>query len=178
MGQDDSGRPGLRALLREDLATHGGRLASPGFHAVAVHRLGREVYRDDRPVRRLGRPLFRLGQALVTGLYGIELPLSCRIGRRLFLPHPHGVVVVAGAVLGDDCMVRHNVTLGAAGHRKPGRPVVGDRVQFGPGSIVMGAVTVGDDVLIGPGAVVVDHVPAGGRALAPRAEVRAPALPA
>jgi serine O-acetyltransferase len=50
-------------------------------------------------------------------------------------------------------------------------------VQFGPGSIVMGAVTVGDDVLIGPGAVVVDDVPAGWRALALRTEVRAPALP-
>jgi hypothetical protein len=35
-GRTDGG-PGLRALLREDLATHGGRRASPGFHAVAVH---------------------------------------------------------------------------------------------------------------------------------------------
>ncbi len=172
MGQDDGGGPGLRALVREDLETHRHDRLNPGFHALAVHRLGRAVYRDDRLLRRLGRPLYKAGQALVTGLYGIELPLSCRIGRRLFLPHPHGIVFVPGSVIGNDCMVRHNVTLGAAGHRKPGRPVVGDRVQFGPGSIVMGAVTIGDDALIGPGAVVVDDVPAGGRALAPRAEVR------
>ena len=171
MTGDEDGQPGLRELLREDFETHRRSRVSPGFHALAVYRLGRAVYRDDTPVRRLGRPLYRLGQALVTAAYGIELPLSCRIGRRLFLPHPHGVVFVPGSRIGDDCLVRHNVTLGAAGSRRPGRPVVGDRVQFGPGSIVMGAVTVGDDALIGPGAVVVEDVPAGGRARAPKAIV-------
>jgi serine O-acetyltransferase len=112
--------------------------------------------------------------AFVTAAYGIELPLGVQIGRRLALPHPQGVVFGYGSCIGDDCMVRHNVTLGAASHERDGMPTVGDRVQFGPGSIVMGAVEVGDDVRIGPGAVVISDVPAGSRVLAPVATVVPP----
>ena len=118
------------------------------------------------------RLVHRVASALITALYGIELPTAARIGRRLSLPHPQGVVLVGGSTIGDDCMVRHNVTLGAGSHDRGGFPTVGDRVEIGPGAIVMGEVTVGDEVKIGPGAVVITDVPSGGRALAPAASVR------
>lgn len=103
--------------------------------------------------------------------------MRATIGRRLHLPHPHGVVINGRCVIGDDCMIRHNVTLGAGSHTRGGFPTLGDRVQIGPGAVVMGAVTVGDDVLIGPNAVVVQDVPPGSRVLAPAATVRPPKDP-
>ena len=166
--------PTFRRLVREDLATHRGNLLDPGLHALVVHRLGRLAYSAHTPGRRALRPLFKAAQVLVVNLYGIELPLSARIGRRLRLAHAHGIVFVPRSSIGDDCLVRHNVTLGLGSVARKGSPRIGDRVQFGPGSIVMGDVTVGDDVLIGPNALVIDDVPAGSRVLAAPATVRPP----
>ena len=164
----------LAALIGEDFRANGRSRVSPGFHALVVYRFGRCVYRDGRARLRWARPLYRLGRAFVAGVYSVELPREAQIGRRLHLPHPHGVVVSSDAVIGDDCMLRHNVTIGAGSDTRGGYPTIGDRVQFGPGSIVMGAVHVGDDVMIGPGAVVVRDVPAGSRVLAPLATCRPP----
>lgn len=164
----------LLAIIREDLATNAGARLDPGFHALAVHRFGRTVLE----MRGIGRiPLWRLyrwASAFVRNVYGVELPHECRIGRRLRLSHATGVVLVAGAVIGDDCRIRHNVTLGEGSPVTGGWPVLGDRVIIAPGAIVMGDVHVGDDVLIGPNAVVIQDVPAGMRVLAPLPEIRPP----
>lgn len=161
-------------LVSEDFQTNRRRIGSSGFHALLVHRLGRAVKYNDKLLARLARPVYRCARALVESLYGIELPPEATVGRRLFLPHPHGIVLVPGCVIGDDCMIRHNVTIGAGSDTRGGFPTIGDRVQFGPGSIAMGAITIGDDVLVGPGAVVVADVPASSRVLAPAAVVRPP----
>lgn len=167
----------VRGLIAEDYVTHKRKLLSPGLHALVLHRLGTAAARRDTLRARLLRRVIGLAGTFVAAVYGIELPVKARIGRRLFLPHPQGVVLVTGCVIGDDCMIRHNVTVGAGSDTGGGYPTIGDRVQFGPGSIVMGAVHVGDDVLIGPSAVVVDDVPAGSRVLAPAAALRPPRSP-
>lgn len=166
--------PTTRELVREDFATFSRSKAHPGWHALALHRFGGAVHRAPRGRRRLGKLAYRLGRLIVGGLYHIEIPVQTRIGRRLYLPHPHGVVLHARCVIGDDCMIRHNVTIGAGSDTRGGFPTVGDRVQFGPGAVVMGDVVIGDDVLVGPNAVVVHDVPAGSRVLAPTADARPP----
>ena len=173
-GTVSGGSPALRELIREDFATHGRRPLSPGFHALAVHRLGRALQGEESLRARLLRPVFRVARVLVVNLYGVEIPPDVVVGRRLHLPHAHGVVLVPGSVVGDDCLLRHNVTLGLGSVERGGRPTLGDRVHLGPGATVVGAVDVGDDVRIGPAALVVDDVPAGSRVLAPVATVRPP----
>lgn len=161
-------------LVREDYLTHDRSKVSAGLHALWLHRVGTVLYGSDGLAARCGRPFYRLARAFVVSVYSLELPIEARIGRRLHLPHPHGIVLVRGCSVGDDCMIRHNVTIGAGSDARGGWPTIGDRVQFGPGSVVLGDVEVGDDVLIGPGAVVVDDVPSGMRVLAPVAAVRPP----
>ena len=160
-------------LVREDFRTHRHNPAATGMQALVLHRLSRAAHESRSPVARAARPLCRAAWMLVKGLYNVELPHTARIGRRVRIPHPHSVVVVEGAVVGDDCLLRHNVTLGA-GTGDGGAPVIGDRVEFGPGAMVIGSVTVGDDVLVGPGALVMQDVPAGSRVLAPLATIRPP----
>lgn len=163
----------LANTLREDFVTHGRRPLSAGFHAVAVHRLARAVHEN-----ALGGPLLRtavrLARVAVVNLYGIELPPDADLGRRLHLPHPQGVVVVPGSVVGDDCLLRHGVTLGLGSATRGGRPRLGDRVQVGPGASILGGVVIGDDVLVGPHALVIHDLPAGARAVAPVAQVHPP----
>ena len=171
--QAEQRAPGLAEQLREDLSTHGGAWTRPGFQAVAVHRVGAWARTQPRRRRAPLVVLARVLDQLVRILYGIELPAEVKVGRRLRIAHQGGVVVNGAAVIGDDCLLRHNVTIGAASEERMAEaPVLGDGVRVGPGAVIMGPVTVGDGVLIGPNAVVVADVPPGARVLAPPAEIR------
>lgn len=159
-------------LVREDYETFNRTRGHPGMHAVVLYRLAAAAQSRRGVRRRWVRVLHKVAHRLVTGVYGIEIPPEARIGRRLYLPHPHGIVINESAIIGDDCLIRHNVTIGYGRNAGGGAPTIGDRVRFGSGSIVMGAVVIGDDVHIGPNAVVISDVAAGGRVLAPVATAR------
>jgi serine O-acetyltransferase len=90
-----------------------------------------------------------------------------------------GVVIGETAVVGDDVMLYHGVTLGGRSlNRGKRHPTLGDRVTVGAGAKVLGPVWVGDDVQIGANAVVVKDVPAGAVAVGIPARIRVPNAPA
>ena len=92
--------------------------------------------------------------------YGIDIPPSTQVGPGLYINHPGGIVVNSGSVIGANCNLSHEVTLGQANRgARAGLPVVGDGVYIGPGAKIVGAVRVGDDVAIGANAVVTSDVP-------------------
>jgi serine O-acetyltransferase len=151
----------LRAVLSEDYAVHGRDPSSPGFRTLAVYRFG--VWVHDLRNRSLRWPLRRLYRLLFVRMrrsYGIELHYTVRVGRRLRLAHQNGIAIHHYARIGDDCVIRQNVTIGATGDAaRPGVPIIGSRVQIGAGAAVIGKVRIGDDVLIGPNTVVREDVP-------------------
>jgi len=161
--------PTLRALLahlREDKRANDSSLFRPGFQAMAVYRFG--VWREGISPRLLRMPFSFLYNAMyvfVRNVYGIELPSTAQIGRRLRVAHQHGIIVHPQAVIGDDCMIRQGVSIGIGRVEKMSdkrvAPILGDRVEVGAGAVIMGRVTVGDDVAIGPNAVVLTNVPNG-----------------
>ena len=171
---------GLVRLVREDFWTHGSEWSRPGFHAVAAHRLGAWLPHAPRLVRLLLRPLYRLMYVWVRNVYGIELPATTVVGRRLRFSHQSGIVIHPNARLGDDCVIRQNVTIGATNmERCLDAPVLGNRVELGAGAAVIGRVRIGDDVRIGPNAVLMTSVPAGTTVFAPQPRmVRLAARPA
>lgn len=80
------------------------------------------------------------------------------------LPHGlNGIVVSHHAVIGKNCRIYHQVTIGETGR---GAPVIGDDVVIGAGAKVVGPVQVGDRARIGPGCVVMEDVPADALVLA------------
>lgn len=83
---------------------------------------------------------------------------EAKLGRQLKLPHPNGVVVHEEAVVGDNCMIMQQVTIGMIGQGQV--PRIGNRVYIGAGAKIIGNVTVGDDARIGANAVVTKDVPA------------------
>src|SRR5690349_17865818 len=99
--------------IREDLVAHGGDSTKPGFRAVAVHRFG--VWRMTVSPKLLRAPLSVLYRFLfryVRNHYGIELPYSAKLGRRVIIEHQSGIVVHGETVIGDDCIIRQNCTFG------------------------------------------------------------------
>lgn len=145
----------------EDLKAQREGLLGLGFWALAVYRFGhaRFIVRN-KIVRAPWTIVYIILNKLVEIFCGICIGATARIGHRLSIEHHGGIVVHGAAVIGDDCMLRHGVTIGNTGMDDPlGAPTIGDRVQMGAGAKILGRVRVGNDVIIGANAVVVKDVP-------------------
>jgi serine O-acetyltransferase len=91
---------------------------------------------------------------------GAEIPLNAaHLAGGLMIPHPNGVVVHPEAVIGPNCLLFQQVTIGTG--PRPGVPRLGGHVDVGPGAKILGGVVIGDGAVIGANAVVLSDVPAG-----------------
>jgi serine O-acetyltransferase len=172
--REQDGTPlGLWALVREDYAAHGRDWTKPGFRAVAVHRFGN--WRMSIRNKLLRAPLsvaYRMMFRRVRNVYGIELPYTVKLGRRVIFEHQSGIVIHGHSEIGDECILRQGVTLGNKTLDRPyDAPVLGKRVNVGAGAKILGAVKIGDDATIGANAVVVRDVPAGAIAVGIPAQI-------
>jgi serine O-acetyltransferase len=159
---------GLFVALREDVATARSHdpaarsdlevfLTYSGLHAVWSYRLAHRLW--------LGRVFLaaRILSQLTRWLTGIEIHPGARIGRRFFIDHGMGVVIGETAVLGDDVMLYHGVTLGGKSrHHRRGEkrhPTLEDGVTVGAGAKVLGDVRIGAWSTVGANAVVTKDAP-------------------
>ncbi len=82
------------------------------------------------------------------------------MGPGLFIGHFGGITISASTVLGDNCSVSQNVTIGIAGSGdRLGVPVIGNDVYIAPGARLFGKITIGNNVKIGANAVIYKDVP-------------------
>ncbi|WP_206046824.1 serine O-acetyltransferase [Mangrovimicrobium sediminis] len=151
------------ACIKEDWRAHGRDWTKPGFRAVAVHRFGN--YRMQVRSKWLRAPLsvlYRMLYRRVRNVYGIELPYSVQLGRRVVFEHQGAVVIHGDSVIGDECILRQGVTLGNRHLESPREaPVLGARVNVGAGAKILGQLSIGDDACIGANAVVLSDVEPG-----------------
>lgn len=176
---DSRGLSSFLSTLREDLSANKGHWERAGFHALAVYRLGVWANGHKGLSGLLANAFYRLLFGLIRNVYSIELPRDTKIGQRLWIPHPAGIVITGQAEIGDDCLILQNVTIGLGGlggrkRRGPFAPRIGNGVEIGAGAVVIGGITVGDGARIGPNAVVWTDVPAGGTAFATPAKIMKP----
>ena len=176
---------GIIATAREDIAVVRQRdpaarsnlevaLGYPGVHALWLYRLSHRLWQT--PSLRLAARLISQFSRAITG---IEIHPGATIGERLFIDHGMGLVVGETAVIGNDVVLFHNVTLGGRSMTRGKRhPTVGDRVVIGAGAKVLGPIWIGDDAQIGANAVVVKDVPDAAIAVGVPAQVRLPKHPA
>lgn len=167
---------GLWQLICEDWEAHGRDWTKPGFRAVAVYRFG--VWRMGVQSKLLRAPLSVLYKSLyrkVRNGYGIELPYTVKLGRRVVFEHQHGIVIHGNSEIGDDSIIRQGVTLGLRHlDRLTDAPVLGKRVNVGAGAVILGNIAIGDGASIGANAVVLSDVPAGHTAVGIPAKVLPP----
>lgn len=154
-------------VLREDLEAARNRdpsarsfveiaLGYPGVHAIWFHRLAHRMWQEPRL-----RLLARLLSQTVRAVTGVEIHPGAQLGRRLFIDHGMGVVIGETAVVGDDVLLFHGVTLGGRSMSRGKRhPTLGDNVTVGAGAKVLGPVEIGSGAQIGANAVVITDVPA------------------
>lgn len=154
---------GFWQQIKEDWIAHERDWTKPGFRAVAVQRFG--VWRMTIKPLLLRAPLSILYRALfrkIRNSYGIELPYTVQLGRRVIIEHQSGIVIHGYCSIDDDCIIRQGVTMGNRYLDRPfDAPKLGKRVNVGAGAKIFGNVTIGDDVNIGANAVVLSDIPPG-----------------
>ena len=164
--------PGSESPLRADLRrryamTSGNTLKrvlscarAPGVHAVLVLRFGQWSRRRPKLLRILFDPIYVILDFMIQALWGIEIPRGAKIGPGLYIGHYGGITVSSRAVIGRDCNVSQNITLGVSGAgTKRGAPSIGDNVYIGPGARLFGNITIGNNVKIGANAVIHKDLP-------------------
>lgn len=157
----------ILSRLREDVAnarTHDPAarngsevfLAYSGLHAIWTYRVAHRWWLSPR-LRLPARLLSQVARFLT----GVEIHPGARIGRRFFIDHGMGVVVGETAIIGDDVMLYHGVTLGGKSHGGGKRhPTLEDGVMVGAGAQVLGDIRIGARSVIGANSVVVHSAPA------------------
>jgi len=154
---------GFWQQLKEDWIAHERDWTKPGFRAVAVQRFG--VWRMKIEPLILRAPFSILYRALyrkIRNTYGIELPYTVQLGRRVIIEHQSGIVIHGNCSIGDDCIIRQGVTMGNRYLERPfDAPKLGNRVNVGAGAKIFGNVTIGDGANIGANAVVLSDIPPG-----------------
>ncbi|MCV7359274.1 serine O-acetyltransferase [Mycolicibacterium fluoranthenivorans] len=93
--------------------------------------------------------LARLVSARIYSRYGCMISPTARIGREIAFPHPVGIVIGDGAVVGDNCTIYQNVTLGRQSLGPGGYPTLGSRVVIFAGSQILGEIELADGVTVG-----------------------------
>jgi serine O-acetyltransferase len=111
------------------------------------------------PWHALMRKVARARYLLWSIITQSDIEPRATLGRRLMIPHPNGVVIHEDAIVGDDCMIMQQVTIGMIGEGEV--PTLGNNIYVGAGAKIIGKLTVGDGARIGANAVVTQDVPAG-----------------
>lgn len=92
-------------------------------------------------------------------LFNSSVPYKCKIGKNTVFGYGGiGVVIHERAVIGKNCVISQNVTVGGKS-KKYEVPSIGDHVYIGAGAKILGDVKIGDDVIIGANSVVIRDVP-------------------
>lgn len=107
-----------------------------------MYRLGHWGLCQSAPVQRAIKVIHRLlNRLIIQNVYGAEIADDAFIGRRVMIGHQQGVQIPSYAVVGDDSVIRHNVTLGlAARDDRSDVPRLGRGVKVGTGATMIGPI--------------------------------------
>lgn len=123
------------------------------LNAIYFYRVSRWFYLHHVPL------IPQLITLLIFLIYNSKIPYTAVIGKGTRFGYGAiGVVLHARTVVGTNCGIGPNVTIGGrSGHYNV--PVIGDNVHISTGSKVLGPIHVGNNAVIGANAVVIHDVP-------------------
>lgn len=94
--------------------------------------------------------------------YSIELGINPKIGKNLRLPHIQNIIIGNEVVIGNNCILYQDVTLGQKHKGIKGygeEPILKDNVVVFAGAKIFGKIEIGNNSSIGANAVVFKDVP-------------------
>jgi serine O-acetyltransferase len=123
------------------------------INAYFFYKVSNYLYKYRVPI------LPKIIKLIIFLIYNCNIPFEAKIGSNSrFAYGGIGVVIHKRTVLGDNCIIGTNVTIGGkSGHYEI--PIIGNNVYIATGAKVLGPIIVGDNVIIGANAVVIDNIP-------------------
>ena len=122
----------IQAVLDRDPATKSKlevMLCCPGYRAIRRHRRAHFFYKHNL------RLLARMISERTRRLTGIDIHPGAEIGEGFFIDHGTGVVIGETTVIGRNCSIFQNATLGGTGKDTGKRhPTLGDNVMVSAGA--------------------------------------------
>ncbi len=89
--------------------------------------------------------------------YYCDIKCDCKISDSVIFAHNGlGTVINKNAVIYDDVIIQHHVTIGANNDGKT--PIIKKGVKIGAGAIIIGGIVIGENSQIGAGSVVLKDV--------------------
>jgi len=144
------------ALLDDWRANQGN---TRGRVIVLLFRLGRMSNCFPWAIRFFLMPIRIAYSFIVRYLMCVDISLHSNIGGGLRVFHGMGLVIHPDVIIGRNCILRQGVTIGERRTGSADVPTIGNDVEFGCNSIVLGSIVIGDGAQIGAGAIVIKSVP-------------------
>lgn len=130
-------------------------LTHNGLHAVWNYRIARFFWIIK--LKLISRIISNLGRLFT----GVDIHPGAQIGKRFIIDHGSGIVIGETAIIGDDVLMYHQVTLGGTGNdsSRKRHPSICDNVMIAAGAKILGNVQIGYGAKVGANAVVLKDVP-------------------
>lgn len=129
----------------------------------SIYRLGNSIYYSNlnKITKRMLIIILRLFQKIfIECTFNVFIPFKTQIGKGLRLCHANGIVIHPNAVIGENCTIFQQVTIGANEHKHDfdKAPIIGDNVYIGAGAKIIGNINIRNGVKIGANAVLTKSV--------------------
>ena len=114
-------------------------------------------FTSNKLLRTVGLPIRLIYKIIFQWILGIDIPDRLKFGNNFNVFHGQGLIIHADVIIGNNVTVRHNTTIGV---KKDGctPPIIGDNVNIGANSVLLGAIKIGNNSIIAAGSIVVKDV--------------------
>jgi len=126
-----------------------------GMHAIWIYRITHVFWKLKLKL------LARFLSVFARFLTGVEIHPAAKLGKRVVIDHGTGVVIGETAIIADDVLIYHGVTLGGTGNERSVKrhPTICTGAMLAAGSKILGDIKVGAYAKVGANAVVLQDVP-------------------
>lgn len=131
---------------------------TPGKKLLKAIRDYQSFSESDRVYVKLLRKMCVVRYRFWSVITGADIPLNINLGGGLLIPHPNGIVLHPKCIIGPNCLIHQQVTIGVS-HDSRAAPSLGGHVDIGAGAKIIGNINIGKHVKIGANAVVIRDVP-------------------
>lgn len=130
--------------------------------AIVLFRCASLVSRKNKLIKIILLPYAIFYRFFIEWMLGIEIPWKTVIGKNTRIFHGQGLVINDKTIIGNDCILRDNTTIGGAypDENFGGEaPIIGNYVDIDAGAIILGDIKISNHVGILAGSAVIKDAP-------------------
>lgn len=91
--------------------------------------------------------------------YNCDISYEAKIGSNISFPHPLGIVIGTGSIIGNNVKIWQNVTLGSNGKKDKKYPIISNNVKIYANAQILGNIIIGENAIIGASTLVLKDIP-------------------